>query len=271
MSLATRFSRMVMSSTFAGSGDGVGEGDGAGVGVGLRVGAARERGSSPSEQAEATRRTVTTIAARRRMQGRIRTALRKLTSVATADWTRQTDWSLQRETDDMAKRAALPLAVMLILLTADVALGHAERPSQFPDGSGGVPRFRTSGPYLVVCQPSTLSRIANFPPALKAFNRRLYAKCLRNGFRNIQAAVDAVRVPGTRILIQPGVYREKPSLRPLSEECAQLADKEEPLSYEEQKRCPHVENLIGIFGDSTEDADIKCDGPLCNLQIQGTG
>jgi hypothetical protein len=170
----------------------------------------------------------------------------------------------------MTKRA-LPLAVFLIVLTADIAMGHEERQSSFPDGTGSVPTYRTSGPSLVVCKNSTPSRIADFPAALRAFNQRLFKRCQRDGFRNIQKAVNAVEQPGTRILVQPGVYRENPSLAPPSEDCAPLASKEEPLTYEEQKRCPHVQNLIGIFGDSTEDEDMKCDGPLCNLQIEGTG
>jgi hypothetical protein len=170
----------------------------------------------------------------------------------------------------MTKRA-LPLAVFLIVLTADIAMGHEERESSFPDGTGSVPTYRTSGPAMVVCKASTPNRIAAFPAGLKAFNQRLFDRCQRNGFRNIQDAVNAVERPGTRILVQPGVYREKPSLVPLSEDCAPLATKEEPLTYEEQKRCPHVQNLIGVFGDSTEDQDMKCDGPLCNLQIEGTG
>ncbi len=172
----------------------------------------------------------------------------------------------------MTKRTAVSVAALLILLAADVALAHQERPSQFPDGTGSVPKYRRSGPALVVCKASTPRRIAGFPAALKAYNQRLFARCQRNGFRNIQDAVNAVRVPGSRILIQPGVYREKPSLAPISSDCAPLASMDaKPLSYEDQKRCPRVENLISIFGDSTEDADIKCDGPLCNLQIEGTG
>ena len=77
----------------------------------------------------------------------------------------------------MTKRTALPLAVLLVLLAADVAGGHQERESHFPDGTGSVPTYRTSGPSLVVCKASTPSRIANFPPALKAFNQRLYSRC----------------------------------------------------------------------------------------------
>jgi hypothetical protein len=172
----------------------------------------------------------------------------------------------------MTKRTAVSVAVLFILLGADLALAHEERESHFPDGNGSVPVYRTSGPSLVVCKATTPSRIADFPPGLKAFNKRLYARCQRNGFRHIQEAVDAVQVPGTRILVQPGVYREKPSLASPSEDCAPLASKDEPLTYEEQKRCPHVQNLIGIFGDTTpEDEDRKCDGPLCNLQVEGTG
>lgn len=171
----------------------------------------------------------------------------------------------------MTRRSLLPIALLFLLLTADVAVAHKERPSRFPQEPGSVPEYRTSGPTLVVCKDSTPRRIADFPPALKAFNEQLYEECQRKGFRDIQAAVDAVKTPGTRILVQPGIYYEKPSLRPLSAACAPLAHKTEPLTYAEQKRCPHVQNLIGIFGDSTGDDDRNCDNALCNLQIEGTG
>jgi parallel beta helix pectate lyase-like protein len=171
----------------------------------------------------------------------------------------------------MSKRTALPIAVLIALLTPGIAAAHEERPSQFPDGKGRVPAYRTSGPSIVVCKASTPDRIAGFPSGLKSYNQRLYKKCLQKGFTDIQAAINAVQTRNTRILVQPGQYLEEPSLVPLSAECAPLASKGQPLSYDEQFRCPHVQNLIGIFGDAPQDNDIKCDNALCGLQIEGTG
>lgn len=175
--------------------------------------------------------------------------------------------------DAIARRlaAACLLGLLCAALVPAGAGAHEERPSQFPTGEGEVPRYRTEGPYLVVCKPDSLQRVRGYPQALREWNERLYRECMRNGFRHIQAAVDAVEEPGTRILILPGVYKEEPSLRPPSEECAALADADRPLSYEEQVRCPHVDNLIAIFGDSPEDPDTACDGPRCGLQLEGTG
>lgn len=163
----------------------------------------------------------------------------------------------------------IPLALAVLLSGASGAVAHLERPSQFPDGTGSVPAYRTTGPTLLVCKADSGQRIAALPPRLRAHNLDLLAECQDSGFAHVQDAVDAVAVRGTRILLLPGVYREEPSRAPLSAECAPLADKN-PLSYDEQVACPHVQNLIGIFGDGP-DAGISCDARLCDLQIEGTG
>lgn len=166
------------------------------------------------------------------------------------------------------KRSGLAALLALVLLVPSVQ-AHVERPSNFPSGKGHVPTYRTSGPYLVVCKPDTPQRISQYPPVLKAYNERLYRECAADGYAHIQAAVDAVEKPGTRILIQPGIYREEPSLAKLSADCKALEDRR-PLSYEEQLACPHLDNLVAIFGDGP-DKDQACDGRLCALQIEGTG
>ena len=107
------------------------------------------------------------------------------------------------------------------------------------------------------------------PKPLRKLNQRLYAECVRDGFCSIQEAVDAVTTRGTRILIQPGVDNEQPSLVPLSPERAAI-DESDAITYEQQLACPHAQNLIGIFGDGP-DADIACDDRLCDLQVEGTG
>ena len=160
----------------------------------------------------------------------------------------------------------LTLAAFLIAALALPAVAHEERPVKFPSGKGSVPELRNDGPSLVVCKKDSLERVAVYPERQRARNERLFERCR---FRNVQAAVDAVSKRGSRILVMPGVYREKPSLRAPSDRCARL-NFDEPLSYEEQVRCRHLENLIAVFGDS-DDKGIACDGPLCDLQIQGTG
>src|SRR5207237_9539153 len=59
------------------------------------------------------------------------------------------------------------------------------------------------------------------------------------------------------------LYREEPSLAPDSDSCNHMAAPQakagyQILSYEQQKACPHQQNLVGIFG-------------VKNLQIEGTG
>src|SRR5829696_9396053 len=159
--------------------------------------------------------------------------------------------------------------VLLVVVTPGIAAAHLERPTRFPSGGGTVPVYRTTGPYLVVCKPDSLERITQLPKELRALNQQLFAACQRHGFQHIQAAIDAVTVAGTRILIQPGIYREQPSLKPLSPGCTGLAG-QPVLSYEQQVACRHLQNLIAILGDGP-DPDITCDGRLCGLQLEGTG
>jgi hypothetical protein len=157
----------------------------------------------------------------------------------------------------------LVLAAMLVM---PMALAHEERPSTFPSGEGRVPPYRTSGPSLVVCKSNSMKLAADFPRKLRRYNSNLFDRCR---FRHVQAAVDAVSRPGTRILVMPGTYKEQPSFARPSRACASI-DHSEPLTYAEQVRCPHHDNLIAVFGDSKDEGK-ACDGPRCRLQIEGTG
>ena len=177
----------------------------------------------------------------------------------------------------MSATVAAALAVVLVLPGS--ALGHAERETAFPDGNGSVPTYRTSGPTLLVCKADSTRLFQTLPTSLRRRNERLYNECMDSGFRHIQEAVDAVTEPNSRILVLPGVYKEEPSLEPDADaSCAELGDGEgngdSPgtpgiLTYDEQRACPRVQNLIAIFGDG--DGDRECDLPVCGLQIEGTG
>jgi hypothetical protein len=164
-----------------------------------------------------------------------------------------------------------PLLLLLLLTAATVSLwpasadAHYERPTHPPDGSGSVPIYRSSGSHLVVCKNDDADfakRIDAFPSALQDLNRQLYAECLANGYRDLQAAVDHVASPGMTILVLPGVYMEEPSLAREADSCyhlsAEFKSGYQILSYEQQKSCPHQQNLVGIFG-------------VKDLQIEGTG
>ncbi|MFB8405910.1 right-handed parallel beta-helix repeat-containing protein [Streptomyces sp. NPDC055912] len=169
------------------------------------------------------------------------------------------------------RRFVLALSAVLAtlaaaLLTAPGAQAHEERPVTFPDGSGTVPKLRTGEPDLLVCKTDRTafeSRISRFPETLKTRNRTLYERCAREGYRHLQQAVDAVDRPGLTIAILPGLYEEEPSLPAPTGACATLdAPKSslgyQILSYEQQRQCPHNQNLVAILGKK-------------NLQIEGTG
>jgi hypothetical protein len=159
------------------------------------------------------------------------------------------------------------LAIALAWGLALPAAAHEERPSEFPTPPGRVPTYRTSGPSLVVCGGAgMLERIRELPPRMEARNLALLERCR---FRSIQAAVNHVTEQGSRILILPGVYRERRFGREPTGDCAELTD-QGPLSYAQHRQCPHVQNLIAILGDSS-DPDRECDLAVCRLQIEGTG
>lgn len=128
-------------------------------------------------------------------------------------------------------------ATIAAVFTVSIAPGAARD----GDGSPGTAHHRPFGHRLGarlpgrrprpggVCKPDSARRIRSLPDRLEELNRRLLAGCR---FRHVQAAVDAVREPSTRILLLPGVYREEPSLKAPASECALLAG-HELLSYEE--------------------------------------
>ncbi|MEV6327257.1 right-handed parallel beta-helix repeat-containing protein [Streptomyces sp. NPDC051909] len=169
------------------------------------------------------------------------------------------------------RRFALALSVVLAalaaaLLTAPAAQAHEERPVTLPDGTGSVPTLRTAEPDLLVCKSDRADfarRTAGFPADLKARNLALYERCQTRGHRHLQQAVDAVDRPGMTIAILPGLYEEEPSLPAPTGACATLEAPRSALgyqilSYEQQARCPHNQNLVAILGKK-------------NLQIEGTG
>jgi hypothetical protein len=121
--------------------------------------------------------------------------------------------------------AAVSGAVLAALVVAAPAAAHDERPPIYPDGTGSVPAYRTDGPALLVCKTDGADfarRIAAFPTDVRARNQALFAECRRSGYRHLQAAVNAVRRPGTRILVLPGLYQEEPSLGTPSAACASI-------------------------------------------------
>ena len=157
------------------------------------------------------------------------------------------------------------LAATALSLCPTATEAHYERPTNPPDGTGNVPALRAAGPHLVTCKDDSADferRIAAFPTQLQDYNRRLFVECLQRGYRDLQTAVDHVGGPGMTILVLPGVYLEEPSLAPEPDACSHLSAPRKSsyqiLSYEQQKACPHQQNLVGIFG-------------LKDLQIEGTG
>lgn len=179
-------------------------------------------------------------------------------------------------------------ATVVPVVVAAPALAHEERDVTEPRRQP-FPEVRDSGPAVVVCKPDSRQRIRALPAPLRQRNLALLERCR---FEHIQQAVNWIRAEGesgTRILVQPGVYREEPSRdarerlhgapvdRPeLAADCAGVAAAtgggKEPLTYEQQVTCPHLQNLVAVLGDrSPHDGSIACDNNLCDLQIEGTG
>jgi hypothetical protein len=167
----------------------------------------------------------------------------------------------------MPRRWIAGLAAMAVTaLGGAPALAHEERPAVFPDGSGSVPKYRPmiDKNRLVVCTPESAGAIAAMTDAsLRSANETLLAECR---FRHVQDAVSAVRKQKTTIYVLPGVYREEPSRGDPG--CGR---EDGIMSYQEQRSCPHAQNLIGIFGDRNDNAVRECNSALCNLQLEGTG
>ena len=183
-------------------------------------------------------------------------------------------------------------AALLIAPLGGMAAAHEERPA-FEPAPAAHPDFRDTGPTVVVCKPDSAQRIATLPAPVRARNAALLAGGC--DFPHLQQAVNFVErsgAPNTRILVLPGVYREEPSLtsnreqggapidRPdLADECKAIAAVSEEtggevpaLTYEQQRMCPHKDNLVAVLGDVTPTNDsLKCDSNLCGLQIEGTG
>ena len=183
-------------------------------------------------------------------------------------------------------KLAVALGVGLALsMIATTAFAHAERDTVFPDGTGEVPKYRpmVAEPNLVVCKDDSRSRIMDIQDkALRKINLKLLASC---DYEHIQDAVFALKQAGSTIYVLPGVYEEDP-YRATPECAADLAQDDDNgagkgseearnapvLTYEEQYQCPHAQNLIGIFGDvQPGDDERECNGPACDLQIEGTG
>ncbi|MFE3943370.1 right-handed parallel beta-helix repeat-containing protein [Streptomyces sp. NPDC059118] len=157
-------------------------------------------------------------------------------------------------------------ALVAALLAAPAAQAHEERPVTLPDGTGSVPVYRTGEPDLLVCKSDRADferRVSGFPEGLRTRNLKLFDRCRKSGYRHLQQAVDAVDRPGMNIAVLPGLYEEEPSLPRPTGECARLKAPNSQLgyqilSYAQQARCPHNQNLVAILGKK-------------DLQIEGTG
>ena len=179
--------------------------------------------------------------------------------------------------------------VVVGLLVPASALAHPERPSFYPNFNpstgtfgphiGSVPRYRTTGPAIVVCKPDSERRLRHIFGSRSAEFRVRQALFRQCRFNHIQEAVNAAG-NDTRILVLPGEYREEPSRAAPNNDprCREMTTDspdvvrhagEQVPTYEYQFNCPNDQNLIAILGDGP-DQDIRCDRK-CNLQIEGMG
>ena len=173
-------------------------------------------------------------------------------------------------------------ALVALVVSVPLAFGHPERGTQFPDTRvGPVPKYRNTGPALVVCQPDSAKRIRKAFKRLPETRKRRLAELKRCRYRSLQDAVDAAR-SGYRIRVMPGLYTE-PKSRAVAFDDPRCADMYEQTdnpaekrsndpgrraTYEYHLKCKNSKNLVQILGDTN--GDRKCD-QLCNLQIEGLG
>jgi hypothetical protein len=167
--------------------------------------------------------------------------------------------------------AGLAIVLMALATFPAGAGAHAERQTFFPDPNlGDFPQYRTDGPTKVVCRKESRREIENNveSPGVRREALALLSRCR---FQSIQMAVN-YSTNGTRILVLPGEYKEVRWLGPAPAGCedvyARTASGATVLSYEEQRQCPHAQNLIAIMGDTN--GDRICDSK-CNIQIEGKG
>ncbi|MGH2736413.1 MAG: right-handed parallel beta-helix repeat-containing protein [Actinomycetota bacterium] len=176
--------------------------------------------------------------------------------------------------------AALASLLLILTLLAGTAGAHAERETEFPDGTGTVPNYRPLGkwderPHRIVCTKRSESLIKSKidDASLRRLNLRMLEEC---DYRLIQDAVDSVNRKRTTVYVLPGTYRERPN-RDVPKCAKEGTDNDGGtegapiLSYKEQRLCPHAQNLIGIFGDKDFDNKRECNAPQCFLQLEGTG
>jgi hypothetical protein len=170
--------------------------------------------------------------------------------------------------------------------------------------AGGIPKYRTSGPSIVVCKSDSRARIRRAfrgrgPKTTRLRNRRL-ATLKRCRFHDIQPAINAAK-SGYRILLMPGIYKERASRRiPVgsygSGPCAKdyveteslanvLPPPAGPPSNDPPVRpdrnfllgCPNAKYLVLVNGDPRREPTpmAPTNKPmclqLCNLQIEGLG
>lgn len=182
-------------------------------------------------------------------------------------------------------RRALVLVLLLLVSLPAVALGHAERATFFPEhDQGTVPTRDATPPDEVVCKSNSRAKLRRSFKGRSHKVRRMrhnrLALLKRCRYANIQAAVNHAKT-GDRIVVMPGLYREKPSRAiPVNDpKCSgtkywelsgdrHQSDGRVP-TYLHQYDCPNSRNLVAVIGDSLDD-DRVCDHK-CHLTIEGMG
>ncbi|MEA2347238.1 MAG: hypothetical protein QOG62_1025 [Thermoleophilaceae bacterium] len=183
-------------------------------------------------------------------------------------------------------------------LVPAVALSHPERTTKFPDPAvTKVPKYRTTGPLLVVCKDNSDTLLKREFGGKKLKDR--LDTLDRCKYSDIQAAINDAK-SGYRIQIMPGVYKEMPSRHvpvgsfgnpPCASDYVEtegftntLPPPVGPRSNDPpvrpnrnfQVHCPNAKNLIEVVGDPRPEPNP--DNPtlpkciqLCNLQVEGMG
>ena len=105
-----------------------------------------------------------------------------------------------------ARNVLLPVALSAL---AGIAAGALAAGAPAAAQGAETPDYRDEGPYLLVCgddDAAFAERNDQVAYNQRIVNERLYEECLDTGHRDLEAALEAVEAPRTRILMLPGRY-----------------------------------------------------------------
>src|SRR5689334_4058520 len=102
----------------------------------------------------------------------------------------------------------LSIAAGAILFVPGTANSHPERTTVFANpASGAVPKYRSTGPYVVVCKSTSRALLKQQFKKNRPLLKKRLKMLSRCKYHDIQEAINHAK-SGYRVLIMPGTYLE---------------------------------------------------------------